>query len=160
MNIRPIRNAGISTAGAIALVVVIFLGVLILGSILGWFEEATQVAQKEFGPTALLQKYEWFKDASAQLDTKRADVEVYAGRMEAMEAVYKGKSRADWPREDREQHNVWTSEVAGVKASYNDLAAQYNAQMAKFNWRFANRGELPAGASEPLPREYKPYTME
>ena len=62
-----------------------------------------------------------------------------------------------WPREDREQFNLWEQEVAGIKASYNMLAADYNAQMAKFNWAFAERGKLPEGATDPLPREYKPY---
>ena len=38
------------------------------------------------------------------------------------------------------------------------LAAEYNAQMAKFNWAFTNQGKLPAGATEVLPREFKPYT--
>lgn len=147
------------TFGIVVLVILAFVALMIVGSVLGWFGEAQQVAHEEFGPKAMLEKYEWFKDASAQLDKKQADVGVYGSRMKAIEQSYKGKSRSDWPREDREQYNVWVSEVAGVKASYNDLAAQYNAQMKKFNWRFANKGELPEGASEPLPREYKPYTV-
>jgi hypothetical protein len=49
------------------------------------------------------------------------------------------------------------SEVAGVKASYNSLAAEYNANMVKVHWAFCNAGDLPAGAAEALPREYKPY---
>ncbi len=65
--------------------------------------------------------------------------------------------RNKWPREDREQYNLWQSEVAGIKASYNTLAAEYNAQMSKMNWRFTNVGELPKGAETPLPREFKPY---
>ncbi|KKQ74463.1 MAG: hypothetical protein US94_C0004G0004 [Berkelbacteria bacterium GW2011_GWB1_38_5] len=141
--------------GAIVLFVIV---ISVIGWAMGWFSEAAKVTQEQFGPSALLKKYEWFKDVSAQLDKKRADIKVYDGRMTAMESSYKGKSRGQWPREDREQYNVWSSEAAGVKASYNELAAQYNAQMAKFNWRFANKGQLPEGASEPLPREYKTYT--
>lgn len=148
------------TFGIVVLVILAFVALMIVGSVLGWFGEAQQVAHEEFGPKAMLEKYEWFKDASAQLDKKQADVGVYGSRMKAMEQSYEGKSRSDWPREDREQYNVWVSEVAGVKASYNDLAAQYNAQMKKFNWRFANKGDLPEGATEPLPREYKPYTVD
>jgi len=74
--------------------------------------------------------------------------------------VYGSAARKEWAREDREQFNVWSSEVAGVKASYNSLAAEYNAQMAKMNWRFTNVGMLPQGATQPLPREYKPYVEE
>ena len=61
---------------------------------------------------------------------------------------------------DREQMYVWMSEVAGIKANYNQLAAEYNANMAKFNWAFANKGQLPIGAEVPLPREFKPYTTQ
>ena len=132
----------------------------VIGYGLGWFGEAATVAQKEFGPSAMLQKYEYFKDAAAQLEKKQADITVYDGRIKAMDATYKDLPRQKWPREDREQYNTWSSEVAGVKASYNSLAADYNAQMAKFNWRFANVGELPNGADKPLPREFKAYTTQ
>lgn len=131
--------------------------VSVIGYGLGWFDEAAQVAQEEFGPRAALEKYEWFKDTAAQLEKKQADIAVYNGRMTEMNATYSDLARQKWPREDREQYNVWSSEVAGVKASYNTLAAEYNSQMTKFNWRFANAGDLPKGAEEPLPREFKPY---
>lgn len=131
-----------------------------LGYVFGWFGEAATMAQEEFGPKAMLQKYEWFKDAAAQLEKKKADILVYEARTKSMEQTYAKLSREKWPREDREQYNVWQSEVAGVKASYNQLAAEYNAQMAKFNWRFANAGTLPQGAEVPFPREFKPYELQ
>ena len=123
---------------------------------LGWFSGAAKVAQQEFGPEAMLEKYEWFKDASAALDAKVANIAVYENRFAKMQKDY-GADHSKWPRDAREQESIWQSEVAGVIASYNNLAADYNAQMAKFNWRFANKGELPKGADTPLPREYKPY---
>lgn len=126
----------------------------------GWFGEAAKVTQEQFGPQAMLSKYEWFKDAAAALEKKQADVGVYEGRIKAMEASYKDLARQNWPREDREQCNTWASEVAGVKASYNTLVAEYNAGMSKFNWRFANAGELPKGADKPLPREFKAYITQ
>jgi hypothetical protein len=148
---------------AVKVILSIFiLSILIggLGFVAGWFSEAAQVAQDQFGPGAMLKKYEYFKDVAAQLDKKKADIAVYEGRLTGMKDTYKSVERIKWPREDREQYNVWASEVAGVKASFNQLAADYNAQMAKFNWRFANVGELPKGATEPLPREYKSYVTE
>lgn len=132
----------------------------IIGYGLGWFGEAAKVAQEQFGSQAMLTKYELFKDEAAQLDKKQADITVYEGRIKAMNETYKDLPRQKWPREDREQYNVWASEVAGVKASFNSLAADYNAQMAKFNYRFANVGDLPQGADKPLPREYKAYVTE
>lgn len=56
-----------------------------------------------------------------------------------------------------EQRNVRDRLAEHNKPSYNSLAADYNSQMAKFNWRFANKGDLPPGATDPLPREFKPY---
>lgn len=132
----------------------------VVGFIFGLFGEAAKVAQEQFGPQALLSKYEWFKDASAQLDKKQADIGVYEGRFKRLEAAYAGVPRAKWARDDREQVSVWQSEASGVKASYNQLAAEYNAQMVKFNYRFTNVGDLPRGAGKPLAREYKPYIGE
>ena len=145
---------------AILLIAALVAVIGVVGIPLGWFSEAAQVTREEFGPRALLEKYEWFKDAAAQLEKKQADITVYDGRMKAMNETYKDLARQKWPREDREQYNVWSSEVAGVKASYNTLAAEYNAQMAMFNWRFANVGDLPRGAEQPLPREFKPYIVQ
>ena len=142
--------------GLLGLLVVVVL-VWAVGSTLGWFQEAAEVSREEFGPRALLQKYEWFKDASAQLDKKQADIRVYEARLDALEQAYVGVQRADWDRVDKQQSNQWRAELAGVIASYNGLTAEYNAEMSKFNWRFANVGELPRGAAQALPREYRPY---
>ncbi|KKM74387.1 hypothetical protein LCGC14_1400840 [marine sediment metagenome] len=129
----------------------------VIGHACNWFGEAATVAREEFGPRAMLKKYEWFKDAAAALDKKRADVGVYDARVLSLKEGYADTPRKDWAREDREQVNVWSSEKAGIVASYNGLAAEYNAAMAKFNWRFAEAGDLPKGADVPLPREFKPY---
>ena len=160
ITVRQTGSEGISTA----LVVKVFLGVLaavvllgVTGYGLGWFQEAAEVTREEFGPRAVLQKYEWFKDASAQLDKKRVDIRVYEARLEALQAAYDGVERNDWDRVDKQQGNLWLAELTGVISSYNSLAAEYNAEMSKFNWRFANVGELPRGASQPLPKEYRPY---
>ena len=144
------------------IVAIFIIGIFIsvIGYGLGWFGETAHVVKKEFGPEVILEKYEWFKDASAQLDKKRADIEIYEQRVSNMESDYEGTERKNWDRTDKEQFNQWQTEVAGVKASYNGLAAEYNAQMKKFNWRFANRGELPEGAAEVLPREYRSYTSQ
>lgn len=114
---------------------------------------------EQFKPEELLRKYEWFKDASSQCESKLATLKVYESRFLNLRQSYGADStrRKNWSRPDVEQWNVWQSEYLGIKASYNDLASQYNAAMSKFNYRFCNKGDLPAGATEPLPREYKPY---
>src|SRR6478736_2113762 len=104
-------------------------------------DEAATVAQQQFG-------------------AKRATLKVYENRFNDLKVQYGEKTRGDWAKDDREQWSIWRSEAAGIAASYNTLAAEYNAQMAKANWRFANAGQLPAGATDPLPREFKPYITE
>lgn len=138
--------------GIIALTVVFS----VLGLITGGVNDGAKVVQKEFYPSALLTKYEWFKDASAALDAKAATIQVYAKRVEVLEAKYKGQQES---RDVREQLFIWSSEVADIKASYNSLAGEYNAEMVKFNWRFTNVGDVPQGGKA-LPREYKPYLEE
>jgi len=157
-HVRPFRNF---------LLYVFFFGLVPLAAIIGtvgyfagWFSEAAQVTRHEFGPKAMLRKYEWFKDAAAALDKKTADLAVYESRLRALEQAYVGVPRAKWPRDDREQMSLWQSECAGVAASHNALAADYNSQMAKMNWKFANVGDLPAGATSPLPREFKEYIVK
>lgn len=114
-------------------------------------------ANEQFGVDASLEKYEWFKDVAARLDAKKASIQASESRLDAMDKQYAGTPRKGWPRADLEQSNLWRSEVAGMKASFNDLAGQYNARMAKENYRYANVGELPKGAGLPMPRELKPY---
>lgn len=146
-----------SSVSLIVTLVVIFIVVGVTGWALGWFGEAVEVIEEEFSPSELLQKYEWFKDTAAELDAKRANIGVYNSRVESLKESYGDTPRSEWDRTDKEQYNLWIQEQAGVIASYNQLAADYNAQMAKFNWRFANVGKLPEGATEPVPREFQPY---
>lgn len=125
-----------------------------------WGCEAREVAHEELGPRALLQKYEWFKNTAAELDAKRADIRVLEGTLSQMISDYAGISKRDWPWDEREAYNQRSTELAGLKMSYNGLASEYNSQMAKINWRFANAGGLPEGATDPLPREFAPYRTE
>ena len=143
------------TIGGLLLVIVVIL--MVVGRGLSCVGEGMQVAQEEFGPRALLKKYELFKDMSASLDKLKADIGVYETRVAAMEKDYEGTPRKDWDRTDMEQMSLWRQEVAGVKAQFNGVAAEYNAAMSKFNYAFCNVGSLPEGATEPLPREYKTY---
>jgi hypothetical protein len=139
------------------LLVSLFVGITIMNFTCGVFNNASAVIKKEVYPAALLKKYEWFKNASAELDKKQADISLYASKIISMRKEYEGEKRSAWDRTDKETFNIWEQELAGIKASYNGLAAEYNAQMAKINWAFCNIGKLPPGAITPLPREYKPY---
>jgi len=128
--------------------VVIWL--FILGTVLsiasyafGWFSEAATVAKDEFGAKASLKKYEWFKDCSAAIEQKGHTINVYSTNVSNMQDSYSGIPRKDWDRLDKQQYNVWSMEITGLKASYNKVVEEYNAQSSKFNWSLYNQTELP-----------------
>lgn len=130
----------------------IMLAFFILGMLgygLSWFGEAGQVAKEEFGPRASLEKYEWFKDASSQLEKKKEDINIYLQRINSFEQDYEGVKRKDWDRIDKQTYSQYQQELAGVRSSYNKLAAQYNANSVKFNW------SIYKGNSDIPPYEYK-----
>lgn len=110
--------------------------------------DAGQTVNKEFNASALLKKYEYFKDLSAAIDKKRADIEMYK------EEIKLSKSEPSMDSSYITQRKV---ELMGIISIHNQLCADYNAQMSKFNYRFTNAGDLPATNLEPLPREIKPY---
>lgn len=149
---------GLIIALFVLFIILIFsLAFGILGTGCEWLGKAKTVALQEVDPSYLLKKYEWFKDASSTLDKKMADIAVFQRRIDSFKKDYEGVPRIKWPRDERESLSLRESEVAGIKASFNQVAAEYNSQMSKINWRFCNIGDLPRGATEPLPREYKQY---
>jgi hypothetical protein len=146
--------------GLVALLCVLGFGFKVVLAPLWFASRAVDVAKQELDPATLLKKYEWFKDAAANLGKQRANIVIYQNRVNEMKEDYEGTARKDWDRTDKEQMSLWNQEVAGVKAAFNSLAAEYNAQMAKINWRFCNRGMLPEGATEELPREFATYVNQ
>lgn len=132
-------------------------GLMVAGKVLGLFGSAVEVVTTNAEPKVIQERYEWFKNTSAALDSKIASIEALQSKQTNLTTQYDGKSRGEWAREDREQWNLWESETAGLKADFNRLAADYNAKMAMWNYAFTNVGDLPQGATTVMPREYKPY---
>ena len=108
--------------------------------------DAKDTVYNEFKVSTLIKKYEYFKDLSAAIDKKRADIELYQIEISSYTK-----------EDDRFYVEQRKSELIGIIAMHNQLCAEYNSAMSKFNYRFTNIGDLPEGATEPLPREYKPY---
>jgi hypothetical protein len=145
--------------GVIVFICAISIVITMCGRAASMVNNGVETAYQEFKPSELLRKYEWFKDAAAQLDQKLATLKTYESRFQSIKNSYGADSinRKNWDRTDKDQWNVWESEFLGIKASYNSLCAEYNAAMAKFNYAFTNIGSLPQGATEALPRQFKPY---
>lgn len=123
--------------------VVLIGSVSVVSYTLGWFGEGATVVQQEFGPRKSLIKYEWFVDQSNAIKARENDISLYEDRIKSLEDQYKDVQRKDWPRDDREGHNQQKAELAGIKASYNDLVREYNANSQKFNWNYANPNQIP-----------------
>lgn len=113
-----------------------------------YVEDAQDTTFNEFKASALLKKYEYFKDLSAGIDKKRAEIDLYTNELKSMKVEDK---------EDKFYYQQRKSELLGLISIHNELCAQYNSAMSKFNYRFTNTGDLPDGGVDPLPREIKPY---
>jgi hypothetical protein len=109
--------------------------------------ETARVTQKEFGPEAMLKKYEYFKDLSAAIDEKNATITTYESQLSTIK--------------DKESfyYQQTQSEMMGLISMHNSLCAEYNSAMSKFNYSFCNKGTLPQSNLVPLPREMKPYIL-
>lgn len=131
-------NNFLKVIGILCLVVVATMTLRMCG-------DAQDVVQKEFSPSAMLKKYEYFKDLSSAIDEKRATIDVYESQLKGVK--------------DHEgfQYQQVQAEMMGLISMHNSLCAEYNSAMSKFNYAFCNKGDLPATNLEPLPREIKPY---
>lgn len=149
--------------GPIAAFTTILILIVICGAIalpISYLNNASHTLYNEVAPSALLHKYGWFKDAAAQLTSKKSGIEVVEASIRSMLEDHKGEKKSAWPRDERETYNQKSAELIGLKMSFNGLAAEYNSQMAKINWAFCNVGQLPHGADKVLPREFAVYVTE
>ncbi len=140
---------------AVLIGVSIVLG--IVGFILFWPQQTAEVAKDKFGPQTAFANYEWFKDTAGMLRAQSDNIKNFELQQKQLEEQYKDIPRAKWAREDREQWNENAVTIADTKANYNLLVGQYNANMAKVNFKYTNAGDLPAGSDEVMQREYALY---
>lgn len=133
-----------------AIFIIAFIIFLIVGFSCGMCSDAAKTVYQEYKPSTLLKKYEYFKDLSAAIDKKRADIEMYHSEINSYKIVDK---------EDKIYIQQRKAELIGIIAMHNQLCSEYNSAMSKFNYRFTNRGDLPESNLEPLPREIKPYIL-
>ncbi|KKR13299.1 MAG: hypothetical protein UT43_C0047G0002 [Parcubacteria group bacterium GW2011_GWC1_39_29] len=112
----------------------------VVGYGLGWFSEAGQVVQEQFGARAALQKYEWFIDQSNRIDKMDQDIKLFENRTVAIDDQYAayGKDRAKWAPDIRLQYNrekqQGREDLLAVVSQRNNLVRDYNAASEKFNW--------------------------
>jgi len=88
-----------------------------LGILLNTCSDTEKVINKEFSPSALLKKYEYFKDASAAIDKQRADIDMYQKEIESMSSTDK---------DDKFYIQQRKSELIGIISIHNQLCSDYN----------------------------------
>lgn len=117
------------------------IGLSVFNMATSWLGGAAKVAQKEFSAETMLKKYEWFKNASNQIEKRSKDIQIYAIKQESM-------CVGQTDRLAREQCMMWAQEVAGIKSAHNSLVAKYNSQASKFNWAAFNADNIPTTYQE------------
>ena len=107
-----------------------FTGDLSIG--FGLIGSTTKVAKKEFGAEAALKKYEWFKDASNEIERKLKDISVYENKIEKLCSNDKSNNCM-----------IMQEQLFGLISNYNGLVADYNSASSKFNWNLFNTENIP-----------------
>lgn len=115
--------------------------VIVLIFIIFWVGGLFNVAHEEFSPKAMLHKYEWFKQQHTQME----QIKNMITRTEADAAQFKednGKEMSKWDWATKDEWYRLSSVVRGYKEQYNSMAAEYNENSSKFNWK-GFEGEVP-----------------
>lgn len=128
----------------------------IIGTCSRVVSDTASTVYNEVKPQSLLNKYTEFKNIHARLSAMQSTIETLETTRKSTIETY-GSDASKYPRDVRQDLASAAQEIAGTKAAFNRLASEYNANLAKINYRFCNVGDLPAGAVDPLPREYITY---
>lgn len=142
--------------------VILFIGIFsavlgIIGYATGWFGEAAQVAQEQYGARAMLSKYEWFINQSEAIKKMDADMKLYRDRVANVDSTYAVNGpKEKWDVITRQLYasdkQKAQTDLAAVISQRNGLAKDYNAQSAKFNWRpFDSKKDKPVYQFDLLP---------
>lgn len=114
-----------------------------------WYaRDASNTTFEQTKVSTLLKRYEWFKDSASAIQKKRADIELYESELASGIPVEK---------DEREYYIQRRTELLGIVSAHNQIVAEYNSAMAKFNYNFTNSGDLPQSNLEPLPRDFQSY---
>ncbi len=125
------------------LAIAAIVGLTIFSHTMGWFNQAANVAQEEFGPRAALEKYEWFKNQAAAIKTAELSRDQFKNSLTKLEndqlntkdivSMQLMEGRIVQARND----------LAAFEANLKNLKEEYNAASAKFNWQMFKDNDVP-----------------
>lgn len=128
-------------------VALLFIGCIIalsgISYVAGWFGQAADVAQEEFGPRAALQKYEWFKDQAAAIKTAELSRDQFKSSLKDLEE--KQEKAPDAISRQLMEGNVTNArnDLTAFEANLKNLKEEFNAASAKFNWSAFKDSDIP-----------------
>lgn len=130
---------------------IILLGMLITASSCRWVNDGVETAHQEYDPSAMLKKYEWFKNQSARIQKMDQDIANAKTLRDGIKAQFEadnGKDHKSWDPVTRKQYqdkvDLQDQMVMANVSQRNSVVADYNAQSAKFNWSsFKTNDNLP-----------------
>lgn len=116
-----------------------------------WMDDAAKTAHKEYDASAMLKKYEWFKDQSQRIQKMDQDIANTKTQVDKVRIEFErdnGTVHANWDPITKKQYNekigMTESMYMATVSQRNSLVADYNSQSSKFNWEpFKSKTDLP-----------------
>ena len=134
-----------------------FVGIVSLGSC-GFVDDGVRTAHNEFDPSAMLKKYEWFKNQTQFIQKSQKDIANAKTLRDGIKAQFEednGKNHTSWDPVTKNQYqskvDLQDQMVMAITATCNGIIADYNAQSSKFNWAyFKDKSDLPPTSFETI----------
>jgi len=134
-----------------------FIGILSLGSC-RFVDDGIETAHKEFDPSAMLRKYEWFKNQSEYILKSEKDITNAKTLRDGIRTQFEadnGKDHKSWDPVTKKQYqdkvDLQDQMVTATVSQCNKIIADYNAQSSKFNWaHFKDHNDLPPTSFEEI----------
>jgi hypothetical protein len=120
----------------------------VVGFGLNPFRQAGRIVNKTIDADNVIYNYEWFKQRHEDIGAIDAKIE-FSSRAVAQFKEEAG-ARADWKREDREEHSRLSSVELGLNQQRADLAAEYNARSRMVNRAIFKAGDVELPDSIPV----------
>lgn len=140
------------------IIVAVVLGLFVLsltlrgcGFVSGWMDDAQKTAHKEYDASAMLKKYEWFKDQSQRIQKMDQDIANTSKLRDGVREQFEldnGKDHTKWDpitkKQYQEKVDLSDQMYLSTVAQRNSIVAEYNSQSSKFNWSpFKSKMDLP-----------------
>lgn len=147
--IRLLKDAGKIFSG---LTVSALLAALVLGGVFYFYITAENKSEpsKEF----LSQEYSQLLSMSDSLYNLKISVEICGESLTYIKVHNKGVPESLWSKKQLSERDRLEIRYWRLRAQYYELALEYNKRMEIVGYRFAYYKNLPAGATEILPKYY------